>query len=94
VRRVLPQLLTDHPVGLLRPGRTVERTDVDQVQQDARPLDVPQEGVAQPDAFVSTLNQTGNIRHDKPAVAAQLDDPKLRLKRRERIIGDLGPRAA
>ena len=62
---------------------------VDHVDQRARPLEVGEELVAEPDAFARTLDQPRHVRdHELPAVG-RLDRPEHGLQRRERILGDL-----
>ena len=50
----------------------VGRLGLDEMDQDARPLDVPQELVAQPDALVGAFDQPGNVGHDERAVEVDL----------------------
>src|SRR6266702_368576 len=63
---------------------------VDEMQQDAAALDMAEEAVAEPRALVRALDQAGDVgEHEFAAVA--LDHAELRVERRERVIGDLGP---
>src|SRR5690606_9678981 len=75
-------------------GLRVERRDVDQVQQQARTLQVPQETVAQPGAFGRAFDQPGDVGDDETLFGADAHDTEVRMQRRERIVGDLRPRVA
>jgi len=62
------------------------------MQQQARPLDVAEEAVAEAVALVSPLDEPGDVGdHERPLVG-RLDDAQMRLERRERVVGDPGPR--
>ena len=58
--------------------------------QQARSLDVPQELYAESLTFVCSLDQPGYIGHQEALVFADRNDSQARLKRCERIVGDLG----
>src|SRR5262249_6599450 len=73
----------------LAPGRL---RDVHQMDQQPRALDMPQELDAQPMPQVRAFNQPGDVGDHEAAEIIELHDSQLRLKRGERIIGDLGPR--
>ena len=62
---------------------------VDQVDQHLRPLDVPQELVAEPVALVRAFDQPGHVGDDEAAIVAQRDHAEVRRQRGERIVGDL-----
>ena len=68
------------------------RRHVHQVDQHLRPLDVAQELVAEAVARVRAFDQAGHVGHHEAAVVAQRDDAEVRRQRRERVVGDLGPR--
>src|SRR5690606_21915287 len=55
----------------------------------ARPLDVPQESVAQAGAAVGTLNETRYVRHDEAFTRAEGNDPQVRHERGKMVVGDL-----
>ncbi len=63
--------------------------DVDEVHEDLRALDVPQELMPETVALVRALDQAGHVGDDEAAVAAERDDAEVRRQRRERIVGDL-----
>ncbi len=66
---------------------------VDQVEQRPAALDMAEEARTEARAFVRALDQAGNVGHHELALA----DPhhaQPGMQRRERIIGDLGPRIA
>ena len=71
-------------VGLTR----VAHRPINEVEENPAPLDVTEETVTEADAFMRPLDQAGNIgEHEFAPVASNY--AKLRLQRRERIIGDL-----
>src|SRR5207302_641250 len=53
--------------------------------------DMAKELQAESRAFVSTFDQTGQVRHDEAGVVGELHHTEHRLQRRERIVGDLRP---
>src|SRR5262249_34664877 len=61
---------------------------VDEMQEHAAALDVTEETVAEPRAFMRTLDQARNIGEDEFA-AVDLDHAELGMQRRERVVGDL-----
>src|SRR5579864_1440298 len=67
---------------------------IDEVGDQARALDVPEEANAQAGAFVRAFNQAGQIRDDESAARAGRrvwiggDDSEMRFQSGERIIGD------
>src|SRR6185437_11133030 len=71
--------------------RDIFLSAVDQMQQRAAALDMAEEARAQTGAVMGAFDQAGNIGHDELAVA-DLHHAKAGMKRREGIIGDLGPR--
>ena len=89
-RVVRPQLLADDVVVPLG----VARRAVDDVDEDARPLDVAQEGVTEPGAAARALDEPGNVgdRRAPLVLVAEVHHPEVRLERRERVVGDLGRR--
>ena len=61
---------------------------VDEMQQHTAALDMAEEAVAEPDAFMRVLDQPGQIgEHELALVDAH--DAELRMQRGERIVGDL-----
>ena len=70
---------------------------IDQMQQQARSLDVAQELVPESHALRRALNQTGNIGNDKAAeviAASRISyhrDPQIGHQRGKRIVAYLGP---
>src|SRR5205814_10463955 len=84
--RELPELLFEDFDVILRVSRA---GGVDQMAEQAAPLDVLQKTDAEPGAAVGAGDQPRDIRHDQgPAVVAG-DDPEMGNERRERIVGDL-----
>ena len=66
-RRIVgPELVPDH---LVIPGRVAARA-VHQVEQDARPFDVTEEGMAQTGADRGALDEAGHIRDRGPPLVA------------------------
>ena len=65
---------------------------VDEVHEDLRPLEMPQELVAQTEAAMRALDETRNVGEHEAAIVAQPDDAEIGRQRRERIVGDLGSR--
>ena len=70
----------------------IGRCDVDQMQQQARALQMTQKPVAESRTFGGAFDQSRNIGDDEAAVVIGPHDPELRRERRERIIGDFRPR--
>ncbi len=64
------------------------------MHQHARALDVAQEAVAEPRAFVRAFDQAGNVDHHERLEVGDAHDAELRLERGERIVGDLRTRRA
>ena len=87
-RIVRAELLADHVVV---PFRVARRT-VDDVDEDPRPLDMAQEGVAESGAAARALDEPGHVgdRRSPLVVLAEVHDAEVRLERRERVVGDLG----
>src|SRR5205085_12601765 len=88
VRIVGAQLAVDLLVIFTRIASRLRR-EINQVQQQLRPLDVAQETITKPRAFVRAFNQAGNVCDDEGAKVAQVNDAEMWLKRDERIVGDL-----
>ena len=86
--RVQLQLAADGPVVLQRVA-AVGGQRLDQVDQDAGPLDVAQELVAQADAAVGALDQAGQVGQDEGPLAADGDQAEVGVLGGERIVGDL-----
>src|SRR5512135_3819238 len=68
--------------------------DVDEMDEDLRPLNVLEKLVAQTVSLVRPLDQTGNVGNDEAAEILQGDDPQVRFQRREGIVRDLRPGGA
>src|SRR3546814_7745396 len=69
-----------------------ERRQVEQQDEDPRPLDVAEELVAQPPALVGTLDEPGQVGHDELHLVVKPDHAEVRLERGERVVGDLRDR--
>ncbi len=89
-RLVECELSLDDLVVSVRIG-SVERGQVEDVDEEPRALDVSQELVPETGSARSALDQTRDVRDHELAFLA-LERPKDRLERRERIIGDFGVR--
>ena len=50
---------------------------IHQVHEHLRPLDVPQERVAEAAALVRAFDQSGHVRDDKAAVVGERDDAQV-----------------
>src|SRR5438034_5433964 len=60
------------------------------MEQDPAALDVAEKTIAEPGAFMRTLDQTGNVgKHEFAAV--DLDHAQLWMQRRERVLRNLRP---
>ena len=65
---------------------------VDDVDEDPRPLDVAQEGVAEARALARALDQARDVGDRRPPLVVsspRSSTPEVRLERRERVVGDL-----
>ena len=71
--------------------RAVGRLGFDEVDQDARPLDVAEEVVSQAGAGVGPFDQPGNVGEDEGAVEIDLYAAEVGMLGGEGIGGDLGP---
>ncbi len=89
-RIVRAKLLADDVVVPCR----VPRCAVDDVDEDPRPLDMAQEGMAESGAAARSLDEPGHVgdRRTPFVVLAEVHDPEVRLERGERIVRDLGRR--
>ncbi len=56
----------------------IGRHRLDQMHENAGPLDVPQEFVPQADAGMRPFDQAGQIGHDERAVAVDIDHAQIR----------------
>ena len=72
--------------------RAVQRGEVEDVDEQARPLDVGEEVVAEPGAGARALDQPRDVGEDELAVVG-LERAEDGLERRERVRGDLRLRA-
>ena len=88
-RRVVGgELAADHLVLRDEVARGIEqRCAVEQVDEQARALDVAQEAVAEPDAVARALDQAGDVRHHEAALV-EGDHAEVREERGERVVGD------
>ena len=84
----LLQFLHDGARILDRIGFRIRRGDIDQVQQQARALQVLEEPNAQPGAFRRALDQSGDVGHDETAMDAHVDHAQVRVQGRKRIVGN------
>ena len=86
---VVLDLAPDRPVIGDR-VRPVHGDGVDQVDEQAGPLDVPEELVAQAVPLVRPLDQARDVGDHERPVGPRVDGPQVGILGRERIIGDLG----
>ena len=63
---------------------------LDEVDEDAGPLDMAEEFVAQAGAGVGTFDEARDIGHDELAVAIDVDDAEVGVLGGEGIVGDGG----
>mmetsp|Transcript_20978 Transcript_20978/g.80913 ORF Transcript_20978/g.80913 Transcript_20978/m.80913 type:complete len:338 (-) Transcript_20978:524-1537(-) len=83
--------LGDDGLGLLdRIDLGVERREVDDVQQQARALQVAQELVPQAGTFGRALDEPRNVGDDEALFRRDAHDTEVGVQRRERVIGNLG----
>ena len=61
------------------------------MDENARPLDVAQERVAEAGSAARSLDQPRHVRDRRPAlvVRTEIHDAQVRFERRERVVGDL-----
>ncbi len=94
------KLAVDHFEGMDR-VIVVRIARINQMNKEPRALDVAEEANAQASAFVRAFDEAGEIGDDKGATklgavpagaAVGVDDAEIRLKRGERIVGDLRAR--
>src|SRR5262249_44367258 len=88
---VARELAVDGVEVLLRLAVRLDRK-LDEVKEDPRPLDMPEEAVAEAGAFGGALDEAGDVGEDEAPAARQPDDAEVRRQRRERIVGDLRAR--
>ena len=72
-----------------RPGGRVE---VEEVDQEPRPLEVAQEAEAEPLALRRARDQPGHVRDDEAPLLVEPDEPERRDERREGVVRDLRAR--
>jgi hypothetical protein len=65
--------------------------DVDDVDEDARAFEVPEEPVAESRAFMGAFDQSGNVRHHEGALAGEADHAEIGHERGEGVVGDARP---
>src|SRR5581483_3126293 len=65
------------------------RRNIDEMQQQARPFDMPQKAFAQSMPLMSAFEQSGNVRDHKRTKITEIDDAEMRLERGKRIVGNL-----
>lgn len=85
--------LAPHRAIVLHGISAIGRQRLDEMDQHARSLDVPQKLVPQADAD-ALLDQARQIGKNEGPLAADVDDAEVGVLRRERVIGDLGVRPA
>ena len=66
---------------------------LEEVQEHLRALDVPQEPMPEAGALGRALDQARDVGEDEAPVLRHADDAEVRSQRRERVVGDLRPRA-
>ena len=86
------QLVHDRPRVAHRIRLGIERREVDDVQQQARALQVAEEAMAEARAVGCALDQPGNVGDDEAPAGIGAHDAEVRRERRERIVGNLGAR--
>ena len=69
----------------------LEGRAVEDVHERGAALDVAEELEAEALALARALDEAGHVG-DRVADVARLDDAEVRVQRRERVVGDLGPR--
>ena len=77
---------------LFGPGGTGERRQIEQQNQDRRPLDVAKEPVAQAPALGGALDQAGDVGDDHLEAVVGAHHAQVGLQRGEGVIRDLGSR--
>ena len=87
------KLAVDDAVVLHRVAAFPTAGHVHDMDDKRRTLDMAQELMTQPPAFVRALDQARNVRHDEVVFRAA-HDAEIRHERGERIIGDLRLRGA
>ena len=91
-RRLKELQLAPQDVEVLRGIAAARARDVDQMHEHFRPLEMPQELMAEAEAAVRAFDQSWHIGHDEAAIVAQPHDAEIGRERRERIVGDLRTR--
>jgi hypothetical protein len=76
----------------VEPGLGLAFRGVDHVHEQASPLEVGEEVVAQPDALARALEEAGHVGDDQLTPVGSLDRAENRRNRRERVLRDLGRR--
>ena len=87
VELVADDFVVRHRIAAVGRGR------LDQMDEDAGPLDMAKKLVSQARSAVRTLDQAGDVGQHEGAVAIDLHDAQVGIFGRERIVGDLGPGA-
>ena len=60
------------------------------MHQQAAPVDMPQEVVAQTGALAGTFNDAGDVRHDEADALVHIHHPQIGIQGGEMVVGDLG----
>ena len=81
------QLAADHPV-IVQGIAAIGRQRLNQVDQHASPLDMPQEFVAQTNATMGAFDQARQIGQDKSPFPADQDQTEVRMLGRKWIVAD------
>ena len=79
-------------VAQRRPFRPFAGAGVEQVDQQARPLEVAQEPIAEPGARVRALDEARDVGDDEAPLVGEADHAQVGDQRGERVVGDLRPR--
>jgi hypothetical protein len=91
-RIVVAKLLDDRARVGQRVGRGIERRNVDDVQQQARALQMPQELMPEAGAFSGAFDEAGDVGDDEALAFRRAHDAQLRRECRERVVGNLRAR--
>ena len=73
-------------------SRPARARHVDDVDQHLGALEVAEELMAEAEAAMRALDQSGHVGDDEAAIVAQADHAEIRRQRGERVVGDLRPR--
>ena len=83
--------LTDNGFGLLHGVHPlIKRGQINNVQQQARALQMAQKLVAQTGPFRGPLDQAGDVGHHKTLLRRNAHHAQIGVQRGERVVGNLG----